>query len=72
MKLAPRQRIRTLVKLTRLTEAHTLNELGDPYAAAHVKMLGLIGELTMPAPTRDKDAIQPESGGSASQSNRPR
>jgi len=69
MKVTRGQRIRTFVKLTRLTEAHTLNELGDPCTAAHVKMLGLIGELTMPAPTRDKDAIQP---GSASQSNRPR
>jgi hypothetical protein len=47
MKLTPRQRIRTLVKLMRLTEAHTLTGLGDPHAAAHVEMIGLISGLAM-------------------------
>jgi len=38
-KATMRQRIRTLLKLTRLTEAHTLNELRDPHT--------LIGGLAM-------------------------
>jgi hypothetical protein len=42
MKLTRRQRIRTLVKLARLTEAHTLTELGDPHTAAHAEMIGPI------------------------------
>jgi hypothetical protein len=44
--LTRRQRIRTLVKLTRLTEAHTLDELRDPHAPAHAEMLGLIRGLS--------------------------
>jgi hypothetical protein len=46
MQLTRRQRIRTLVKLTRLTEAHTLDELRDPHASAHAEMLGLIRGLS--------------------------
>jgi hypothetical protein len=46
MKLTRRQRIRTLVRLTRLTETHTLDELRDPHAAAHAEMLGLIRRLS--------------------------
>jgi hypothetical protein len=47
MKLTPRQQIHTLVKLTRLTEPHTLTGLGDPHAAAHAEMIELISGLTM-------------------------
>jgi hypothetical protein len=46
LKLTRRQRIRTLVKLTRLTGAHTLDELRDPHTAAHAEMLGLIRGLS--------------------------
>jgi hypothetical protein len=42
MKLTRRQRIHTLVKLTRLAEAHTITVLGDPQTAAHAEMMGLI------------------------------
>jgi hypothetical protein len=47
LKLTRRQRIRTLVKLGRLTEAHTVDELRDQNSAAHTELLGLIGGLAM-------------------------
>jgi hypothetical protein len=47
LKLTRRQRIRTLVKLSRLTEAHTVDELRDQNSAAHTELLGLIGGLAM-------------------------
>jgi hypothetical protein len=47
LKLTRRQRIRTLVKLSRLTEAHTVDELRDRNSAAHTELLGLIGGLAM-------------------------
>jgi hypothetical protein len=47
MKLTRRQRIRTLVKVTRPTDVHTLNELRDPHTAAHAELFGLIGGLSM-------------------------
>jgi hypothetical protein len=46
MKLTRRQRIRTLVRLTGLTERHTLEELRDPRTAAHAEMFGLIRRLS--------------------------
>jgi hypothetical protein len=61
MKLTRRRRIRILVKPTRLTEAHTLNELRDPQTAAHAEMVRLIGGFALLASTRGKDAIRPES-----------
>src|SRR5271165_4246798 len=45
LKLSRRQRIRTLVRLSRLTETHTLDELRDRDTAAHMDMIGLISEL---------------------------
>jgi hypothetical protein len=45
LKLTRRQRIRTLVKLSRLTQAHTLDELRDRSTAAHADLFGLIGGL---------------------------
>jgi hypothetical protein len=45
LKLSRRQRIRTLVRLSRLTETHTLDELRDRDTAAHMQMIGLISEL---------------------------
>jgi hypothetical protein len=47
LKLSRRQRIRTLVRLSRLTEAHTLDELRDRNTAAHTEMIGLISGLAM-------------------------
>lgn len=47
LKLTRRQRVRTLVKLGRLTEAHGMTELRDPKTAAHAEMVGLIGALAM-------------------------
>jgi hypothetical protein len=46
MKLTRRQRIRTLVKLTQLTEVYTTNELRDPHTAAHAELHRLIGGLS--------------------------
>ncbi len=45
LKLTRRQRIRTLVELNRLTEAHGVVQLSDPKTAAHAEMVGLIKEL---------------------------
>jgi hypothetical protein len=47
LKLTRRQRIRTLVKLSRLTEAHAVDELRDQNSAAHTELIGLIGGLAM-------------------------
>jgi pullulanase/glycogen debranching enzyme len=47
LKLSRRQRIRTLVRLSRLTEAHTLDELRDRNTPAHMEMIGLISGLAM-------------------------
>ena len=44
-KLNRRQRIRALVKLGRLTEAHSLDELQDRSTPAHAEMIGLIAGL---------------------------
>ena len=45
LKLQRRQRVRALVKLSRLTETHTLNELRDRNSAAHMEMIDLITKL---------------------------
>jgi hypothetical protein len=55
MKLLRRQRIRALVKLTRLTDAHPIDELRDPQTAAHATMFSLITGLAMPASNWVKD-----------------
>jgi hypothetical protein len=47
LKLTRRQRIRALVKLSRLTEAHTLEELADRNTAAHATLIGIVGGLAM-------------------------
>jgi hypothetical protein len=47
LKLSRRQRVRALVKLSRLTEAHTLDELGDRSTTAHMEMIDLITKLAM-------------------------
>jgi hypothetical protein len=50
LKLTRRQRIRTLVKLDRLMDAHTTDELRDGTTAAHAEMLSLLRGLAKPAP----------------------
>jgi hypothetical protein len=53
LKLTRRQRIRALVKLSRLTETHTLDELRDRNTSAHAEMIDLIAGLAMrKVPTR--------------------
>lgn len=47
LKLSRRQRIRTLVKLSHLTEMNTLDELRNPNTAAHGEMIELISGLAM-------------------------
>ena len=47
LKLTRRQRVRTLVKLSRLTEAHTVDELRDRNTAAHAELIALLRGLTM-------------------------
>jgi hypothetical protein len=45
LKLTRRQRVRTLVELNRLTEAHGVAQLSNPNTAAHAEMVGLIKSL---------------------------
>jgi hypothetical protein len=47
LKLTRRQRIRTLVSLSRLADAHTLDELADRDSPAHTELVGLIGRLAV-------------------------
>jgi hypothetical protein len=50
LQLARRRRVRTLVKLDRLMDAHTTDELRDGTTVAHAEMLSLLRELAKPAP----------------------
>src|SRR5271165_6180272 len=50
LKLTRRQRIRTLTKLSRLTAAHTTDELRDPAMPVHAELVSLLRELAMPKP----------------------
>jgi hypothetical protein len=50
LKLRRRERVRALVRLSRLTEAHTPEELGDRNTAAHTEMIDLITKLAMRKP----------------------
>jgi hypothetical protein len=45
LKQTRRKRIRTLVRLSRLADAHTTVELADPATTAHRQMIGLIRSL---------------------------
>ncbi len=45
LKLTRRQRVRKLVELDQLTEAHGVAQLSDPKTAAHAEMVGLIKDL---------------------------
>ncbi|SDR60779.1 hypothetical protein SAMN05444161_7817 [Rhizobiales bacterium GAS191] len=48
LRLTRRQRIRTLVNLSRLADAHSLDELADQDSAAHRELVSLIGRLAIP------------------------
>ena len=50
LKLTRRQRIRTLVRLARLTEAHRSEELRDPRNPVHVELVALIETLSKSGP----------------------
>jgi len=52
LKLTRRQRIRTLTKLSRLTEAHTIEELRDPATPAHAELVALLRTLAQRASAR--------------------
>jgi hypothetical protein len=55
LKLSRRQRVRTLVKLSRLTENHSLDELGDRNTPVHQEMIDLITKLAArKRPTDDR------------------
>jgi hypothetical protein len=47
LKLTRRQRLRTLVGISRLADAHTLDELADRASAAHRELVSLIGGLAV-------------------------
>jgi hypothetical protein len=49
LKLTRRQRLRALVKLSQLADAHTTEELRDGTTAAHAEMVALLRTLTKPA-----------------------
>jgi len=51
LKLTRRQRIRSLVKLGHLTDAHTLDELRDRNTTAHQELVRLIGLITRQNPS---------------------
>jgi hypothetical protein len=46
LKLRRRQRVRALVRLSRLTETHSLDELRDRNTPAHLEMIDLITKLS--------------------------
>jgi hypothetical protein len=48
-KLSRRDRIRTLVQLSRITERHSIDELGDPRTEVHRKMVELLKILAADA-----------------------
>jgi hypothetical protein len=49
LKLTRRQRMRSLVKLSRLADAHTTEELRDATTPVHAEMVALLRTLTRPA-----------------------
>ncbi len=45
LQLNRRQRIRELVRLSRLADAHSVAELGDPASAAHLQLVNIVRRL---------------------------
>jgi hypothetical protein len=54
-KLTRRDRIRTLVQLSNITERHSISEIEDPHTEAHRKMVDLLKRLA--AGSRDRTAV---------------
>ena len=46
LKTTRRERIRSLISLSRLTDAHTANELADPKTSAHWQLVAILNGLT--------------------------
>ena len=59
LQLTRRERIRTLAKLGRLTDRHTVDELGDRTAAAHAEMISLLRGLAKRGAPRSSLPQQP-------------
>ncbi len=55
-KLTRRQRIRTLVRLSKITDAHTMAELRDPANPAHAEIIAIVERLSY----RDPAASAPK------------
>ena len=51
-KLTRRRRIRLLVRLNRLTEASSVEEIGERTSSAHAELVEILRELAQPAATR--------------------
>jgi hypothetical protein len=49
LKSTRRARIRLLVRLTRLTDAHGIDELSDPSSASHTELVGILRSLAREA-----------------------
>ena len=45
LKSTRRARIRQLVRLSRLTEAHSIETLGDPASRPHAELIGILRSL---------------------------
>jgi hypothetical protein len=45
LQLSRRQRIRELVRLSRLADAHTVDEFGDPASPAHWELIAIVRRL---------------------------
>jgi hypothetical protein len=57
LKVTRRQRIRALVRLSRLTETHTPDELGDRRSPAHAELIALIRGLAKTAAATRPDLL---------------
>lgn len=62
LKLTRRERIRTLVKLGRLTDAYDSDQLSDRTTAAHAEMIGLLRGLAKPRRATAASAVSPTVG----------
>ena len=52
LQLNRRQRIRELVRLSRLADAHTVDEFRDPNSVAHQELIDIVRALAVAPPPR--------------------
>ncbi len=52
LQLNRRQRIRELLRLSRLADAHSVDEFGDPTNIAHTELIGIMRRLAREPPAR--------------------